>query len=204
MVVYREREGGNSRGFGRSAGLAGASVRLETPARTERWLPPLFGTYIQCVPSITPCLPNRSLVYRGSVAQSVVRGVYWSACSLPFFTDRCFVFSIRNPPPPPCFDLCRVRTKFIGGATYQRDRPNDRSSVKGKQELPQEGIEGVSADKTGQESPRKNRRQWRIRYASGRVSITARGAFTLPSSLCPCPLIPVRSALLYRFSCARL
>ena len=78
----RER---TARGFGRSAGLAGASVRLETPARTERWLPPLFGTYVRCVPSITPCPPNRSLVNRGSVAQSVVSGV--------------IVPLVRNHPP---------------------------------------------------------------------------------------------------------
>lgn len=74
----RERQRGNEwvgRGYGRAAGLVGASVRLETPARTERWLPPLFGTYVQCAPSITPCPPNKSLDYRGSVAQSVVRGV---------------------------------------------------------------------------------------------------------------------------------
>lgn len=39
-------------------------------------------------------------------------------------------FLFATPHPPPCFDLCRVRTKFIGGATYQRDRPTIEAAWK--------------------------------------------------------------------------
>ena len=94
----RERQRGNEwvgRGYGRAAGLVGASVRLETPARTERWLPPLFGTYVQCAPSITPCPPNESLDYRGSVAQSVVRGVLLRLSITPSLY-RCSFLRIYN------------------------------------------------------------------------------------------------------------
>ena len=156
-------------------------------------MPPLFGTYVRCVPSITPCPPNRSLVCRGSVAQSVVRGVLYrlSVVSPPSPLSFRTVFRGVLPLATLVITICAaVRTKnILGGATrtYRGKRPgeNDRSNVKGVAELLQEGTEGVSADKEPDEPPplKKNRRQWRIRYASDRVSIVSRGALTLPSSL---------------------
>lgn len=104
------------RGFGRSAGSAGASVRLETPARTERWLPPLFGTYVRCVPSITPCPPNRSLVYRGSVAQSVVRGVLFRlsvVSPLPLSFRTVGVFRTFSNSQPPVISTCAAYERNI-------------------------------------------------------------------------------------------